>query len=726
MSCHSATLRFTVLLFLTFSLLPTLLAQTSTSNAVVIPNVIRISGVLTDGSGTFGATFSLYKDQEGGSPLWLETQTVAADASGHYSALLGFTKTDGIPLDIFASGEARWLGVKPEGKAELPRVLLVSVPYALKAGDAQTLEGLPASAFLQSKTYAIAMSNSATEALTPAPNALDTGASAGTTNKVAKWTNSTTLGDSTIYDSGTNVGIGTTSPQATLDVNGTAIFRSSATTFSTTNSFGPQFSFTNNATPTGASWRFGVPGYANATSFFIYDYVSQNTPFTMERGAGANSLYFMSGGKVGMGTNSPTSKLTVVGTIQSTTGGFKFPDSTIQTTAATGTITGVTAGNGLSGGGTSGNVNLAADFTAVQARVTGTCSSGTAVGSVAANGTVSCNTVSGGGGSLTLPFSGTGADTPPSVQGVFLVADTTNGPANTQNGAPDPNSIPSAIIGVATGTGIAAGVVGKATGAAGVPIVGLSTSTTGGDTPVIVAWSQATSGSLSLINGMASSPGAKGIELDFAVTPAGVISASVGGNTQIFQVDGNGNINNSGQIMASGNIQSNAQINAIGNIHSNANISANGTISAQTKNFKIDDPLDPARRWLYHTSIESPDMKNLYDGVVVLDKRGEAWIAMPEWFEALNRDFRYQLTAIGAPGPRLFVAKEISGNRFKIAGGKPGMKVSWLVTGIRHDAWAADNRTPVVQDKVGIEVGNYYHQRTITPDNAAAANAKLK
>ncbi len=127
----------------------------------------------------------------------------------------------------------------------------------------------------------------------------------------------------------------------------------------------------------------------------------------------------------------------------------------------------------------------------------------------------------------------------------------------------------------------------------------------------------------------------------------------------------------------------------------NGNLDVKGILAAQTKQFKIDHPLDPENRYLTHTSVESPEMKNVYDGVVRLDENGEAVVEMPEWFEALNGDFRYQLTAIGAPAPDLYVAEEIQDNRFRIAGGSPGMKVSWQVTGIRHDPWAQENRQPV-------------------------------
>jgi len=100
-------------------------------------------------------------------------------------------------------------------------------------------------------------------------------------------------------------------------------------------------------------------------------------------------------------------------------------------------------------------------------------------------------------------------------------------------------------------------------------------------------------------------------------------------------------------------------------------------------------------------------MKNVYDGVTTLDERGEAVVEFPEWFEALNRDFRYQLTAIGGPAPNLHIAEELTGGRFRIAGGRAGMKVSWTLTGIRQDAWANANRIPVESAKPDKEHRTY-------------------
>ena len=135
----------------------------------------------------------------------------------------------------------------------------------------------------------------------------------------------------------------------------------------------------------------------------------------------------------------------------------------------------------------------------------------------------------------------------------------------------------------------------------------------------------------------------------------------------------------------------------------------NGTLTKAGGSFKIDHPLDPANKYMSHSFVESPDMLNIYNGNVTLDSAGTAIVTLPAWFEALNEEFRYQLTAVGAPGPNLYVAEEITNNSFTIAGGSPGMKVSWLVTGIRHDAWANAHRIPVEQDKPPKERGTYLH-----------------
>ena len=141
----------------------------------------------------------------------------------------------------------------------------------------------------------------------------------------------------------------------------------------------------------------------------------------------------------------------------------------------------------------------------------------------------------------------------------------------------------------------------------------------------------------------------------------------------------------------------------------NGDVSVTGNLSKPGGGFKVDHPLDPANKYLNHSFVESPDMKNLYDGVVVLDGDGAAWVELPEWFEAVNEDFRYQLTPIGAPAPGLYIAHEIESNRFRIAGGEPGLKISWQVAGTRHDRWADAHPMQVEQAKPPEEQGTYLH-----------------
>jgi hypothetical protein len=139
------------------------------------------------------------------------------------------------------------------------------------------------------------------------------------------------------------------------------------------------------------------------------------------------------------------------------------------------------------------------------------------------------------------------------------------------------------------------------------------------------------------------------------------------------------------------------------------NVVITGSLTKGSGAFKIDHPLDPEHQYLYHSFVESAEMLSLYTGNVVLDAQGQATVALPAWFEALNRDFRYQLTAIGRPAPTLYIAEEIADNRFTIAGGQPGMKVSWQVTGVRHDPYAQQHRIPVEEWKPEGERGKYLH-----------------
>jgi hypothetical protein len=228
-------------------------AQPAARTTTAVPRLVKFSGTLTDGagkalSGVVGVTFALYADQEGGSPIWMETQNVQADGSGEYTALLGATRNEGIPAEVFGTGQ-RWLGVQTQGEAERPRVLMTSVPYSLKAVDAETLGGLPASAFALAGTAAatagngaggtsvasaraVAASDSAKPAATPTAI---TGT--GTAGTVPLWTSGTALGNSEILQSGGNVGIGRVSANAKFlaeNASGAGIVGSSSSTTAAT------------------------------------------------------------------------------------------------------------------------------------------------------------------------------------------------------------------------------------------------------------------------------------------------------------------------------------------------------------------------------------------------------------------------------------------------------------------------------------------------------------
>ena len=130
-----------------------------------------------------------------------------------------------------------------------------------------------------------------------------------------------------------------------------------------------------------------------------------------------------------------------------------------------------------------------------------------------------------------------------------------------------------------------------------------------------------------------------------------------------------------------------------------SNLTVTGSISKGSGTFVIDDPIDPANKLLFHSFVESPDVKNVYDGIVTLDSKGEATVMLPAYFDALNEDARYQLKPIGESMPNLYVNVQEHDNQFGIAGGVPGGRVSWQITGIRHDPFILANPIVPVVDK---------------------------
>jgi hypothetical protein len=694
-------------IYLVISLLGSLLVAqqqpTSVSIAATVPRLVNFTGKTADAqgkaiAGIAGVTLAIYKEQYEGAPLWLETQNIQADSKGNYTVQLGATKPEGLPLDLFSSGDARWLGVTVNGGQEQPRVLLLSVPYALKAADAETVGGLPPSAFvLANKTQATGTSTRSALASTPAasknnaPPASADITGKGTLDFVPMWDTTSDIINSLIFQKSSQIGINTTAPAATLDVNGKSDVRDTLTLF-----------------PKGTDSTLAVNG----------------TAFKVDQ----------------------TGKVTFVS-------GQTFPGT------GSGTITGVTtaAGSGLTGGGTSGTLNLNLLSTCAANQIlkwSGTAwacaadaNSGGTVTSVGLSAPTTDFTVTGSPltGSGTLGFNWTVAPTSLDMANAIVKRDaagnfsagnmstvtlTASNPAGLAivgtTGAPS-----GAIEGVNTGTSagsdgvdgvtssvFAAGVAGINNSGYGYGVYGSGGTGVYGVGTSIGVEAQATtySGIAGLFRGYT--------EPSDSCCSGGLAIDAVGGNgNSIIGPDGGSGVNGvggsglghagAGGVFGGGfgstggnGIEAYAGSGYAGQFTGDVVIF--GTLSASAKNFRIDHPLAPADKYLNHTSIESSEMLNLYTGNAILDADGSATVSLPAWFAALNQDFRYQLTAIGTPGPDLHIAEEIANNSFTIAGGHPGMKVSWQITGVRHDAYA--NAHPlIVEEEKGGEHGHYLH-----------------
>ncbi|MEV3994043.1 hypothetical protein AB0J57_34715 [Streptomyces sp. NPDC049837] len=140
----------------------------------------------------------------------------------------------------------------------------------------------------------------------------------------------------------------------------------------------------------------------------------------------------------------------------------------------------------------------------------------------------------------------------------------------------------------------------------------------------------------------------------------------------------------------------------------NGNCLVLGEFAKASGGFRIDHPLDPENRYLQHSFVESPDQLNVYSGTVTTDREGTAVVELPEYFEALNTGFRYQLTVIGGFAQAV-VSEEVRDNRFAIATDRPEVKVSWQVGGVRQDTYVRTHPFVVEKEKPEYERGKYLH-----------------
>ena len=380
-------------------------------------------------------------------------------------------------------------------------------------------------------------------------------------------------------------------------------------------------------------------------------------------------------GNIKISTTAPTSKLTIQGMIETTLGGLKFPDGTVQTATANMPLFTVTHDTTLIGNGTAASpLGVAVPLNLVGANPVAILNiennfADPALGGLRAG-------VRAAGASSDNGFSGSG------VVGV--------GGSNTSFdggfGVEGSGGISNAGFG---GVGMfgEGGFSFSGQGGIGVFALGGDSNSNGGHGVVA-------------IGGHARGAGHKGGDSVFAAAGFGFDGAT-DGLAGLF----NGDV----LVVSSGSIGGDLLT-----VDGDARVT--GNLSKASGSFKIDHPLDPENKYLYHSFVESPDMMNIYNGNLTTDQNGDASVTLPEWFEALNRDFRYQLTVIGTFAQAI-VASEVKDNRFTIKTNAPGVKVSWQVTGIRKDAWANKHRIKVEVEKDEQERGYYLHPEAFNQPN---------
>ena len=365
------------------------------------------------------------------------------------------------------------------------------------------------------------------------------------------------------------------------------------------------------------------------------------------------------------------------------------------TPAGSGTITGVTAGADLTGGGTSGAVTLNLDTTQVPLLS-------------AANVFTNNQTIEGSLSQFGLTVS------EPSYLGILLESPVTSVGAGlefetTGNNGGTISGMYWQILNTGTSAKQGANKLNFRNDSAGLDVmtflangqVGIGTSA-----PSNNAWLQVEAPQNSGVGG----GGVNGIVASGANYPSGENA----GGTGVIGQGGHGlSQDASGGYFAGGSgssygdgLQAVAGSGVAGNF--NGDVTITGNLTAASKNFKIDHPLDPANKYLVHASVESSEMMNIYTGNVITDAQGEARVQLPDWFEALNTDFRYQLTVIGQFAQAI-VSSEVQNHEFAIRSSVPNVKVSWQITGVRQDAYAKANPMVVEEEKEPRLKGFYIH-----------------
>jgi hypothetical protein len=744
--------------------LPAGMAQENTSAALVqvssgdvVPAIVRYSAVLPGyAQERVSVRFSIYADANGGSALWTESQSVTTDKDGKYAVLLGSSSSIGLPQAVFADGQARWLGIQM-GSGEEQRSLLASVPFAMKAGDASTLAGKSVAEFVTTdQLRAQVAAEVAAQALTAKAVAVQPMAAvaaptgSGTSGYIPIWSAASSLADSVIYQTasstGTRIGFGTTSPGSTIDVNGYATVRggiqlqSSAASASTLENsptldlIGSAYSSSSHAAvPQRFRWRVDVSGNdtASPSANLVLGYGTTSASAT-GLSISPKGIITFAIGQTFPGVTGGNS--TTVNAASYDLGGTVFDSgSASQANAFLGF-------SGNSSVASSSNYNTGAGFEALYSLTTGQENSSLGSGSLSKNTTGNSNTAA---GFYALDYNTSGSDN--TAVGFEALEWGTAGNANTAVGVQAGPSYYASNLSNATAIGAYATVsqsnslvLGQTSdGSPGARHVnvGIGTSTPASTMEISVNAPNTIGPTLLLSNpgGTTVSGQASAASIDFKTylhtstqnSPTSRIEAVDDnyGNQLVFQAKIPGSDSNplvNAMTLQSGpggwNTMENPLIvNYYNGVPDNrpaaefgGDISVDGTVFADAKDFKIDHPSDPANKYLQHTSVESSEMMNIYSGNVITDELGLATVTLPDWFEAENGDFRYQLTTIGRDA-HAWIAQEMSNHQFKVASNATFVKVSWQITAVRQDAYAIAHPLLVEQQKSPQERGFYRH-----------------
>ena len=439
-----------------------------TALAGEVPRLIKFSGTMHDAqgrspTGPAGVTFALYSQQNGGAALWLETQNVKPDENGNYTILLGANSAHGVPAELFASAEARWLGIQVEQQPEKERILLVSVPYALKAKDAETLSGLPASAFVT--TESLTSTTSYTAAAATSPNAPSTIASPALSStltavgvKKAASPQQPGAACAAVISDGTAATNSISLFTAPCTIQSSLMTQALISGFLGVNLAGNNTGLLLNGTGTHeitmtGSTSSGRLGQDSNGFFFASDTNGKSVRFLTNNGTLNEWMRITSAGNVGIGTTAPAAKLDVNGglNLPSTTsatvgvislGGTRFAHNFSTTANGGNTFVGVGSGN-FSMTGTSntavGSSALAADTTGIENAAFGfDALLNNKTGSLnAAFGTFALGVNTGGGNNSAFGFDALGLNTngDNSAFGTDALTNTSTGQGNSAFGA---------------------------------------------------------------------------------------------------------------------------------------------------------------------------------------------------------------------------------------------------------------------------------------------------